>query len=185
LGRFSVTATVVNDDALPIAWVTDNPAKFSVTTYKPMSVVEGDAQSGQILDALPVPPSVKLVDSTGKARVGVPLTFIAVTWVTPDTRCTLAVTAVLSTRIFTLVPVAILFIGVPLRGGSEALVVAPTSAFPAGVPIGLLHVSRMLLTLVEFTLPIDVKPGAAFPFIAPVSLPFIIAVLLGQSICHG
>jgi alpha-tubulin suppressor-like RCC1 family protein len=77
LGPNSVTATVVNDDALPIAWVTDNPAKFSVTTYKPMSVVEGDAQTGQILDALPVPPSVKLVDSTGKARVGVPLTFIA------------------------------------------------------------------------------------------------------------
>lgn len=77
LGPNSITATVVNDDTVPIAWVTDNPTKFSVTTYKAMSVVEGDAQTGQILDPLPVPPSVKLVDSTGKARVGVPLTFTA------------------------------------------------------------------------------------------------------------
>jgi len=77
LGANSITATVINDDSVPIAWVSDNPTKFSVTTYKAMSVVDGDAQTGQILDALPVAPSVKLVDSTGKVRVGVPLTFTA------------------------------------------------------------------------------------------------------------
>ena len=75
LGTNSVSATVINDDSVPITWVTDNPTKFSVKTYKALIVVGGDAQTGQILDALPVPPSVKLVDSTGKARVGVPLTF--------------------------------------------------------------------------------------------------------------
>jgi hypothetical protein len=77
LGTNSVSATVINDDSVPITWVTDNPTKFSVKTYKALIVVGGDAQTGQILDALPVPPSVKLVDSTGKARVGVPLTFTA------------------------------------------------------------------------------------------------------------
>jgi hypothetical protein len=77
LGTNSVTATVINDDSVPITWVTDNPTKFSVKTYKALVVVAGDAQTGQILDALPVAPSVKLVDSTGKARVGVPLTFTA------------------------------------------------------------------------------------------------------------
>jgi alpha-tubulin suppressor-like RCC1 family protein len=76
-GTNSVTATVVNDDSVPIAWVTDNPAKFSVKTYKPILVVDGDAQTGQILDGLAVAPSVKLVDSTGKLRVGVPITFTA------------------------------------------------------------------------------------------------------------
>jgi len=75
LGANSVTATVVNDDSVPISWVTDNPAKFSVKTYNAMSVIDGDSQTGQILDPLPVAPSVKLVDSTGKPRVGVPLTF--------------------------------------------------------------------------------------------------------------
>jgi len=77
LGANSVTATVINDDSVPISWVTDNPSKFAVKTYKAMSVVDGDGQTGQILDGLPVAPSVKLVDSTGKARVGVPLTFTA------------------------------------------------------------------------------------------------------------
>jgi len=77
LGANSMTATVINDDSVPITWVTGNPTKFSVKTYNAMSVVDGDSQTGQILDALPVPPSVKLVDSTGKPRVGVPLSFTA------------------------------------------------------------------------------------------------------------
>jgi len=75
LGANSVTATVVNDDNVPIAWVADNPTRFAVKTYNAMSVVDGDAQTGQILAGLPVAPSVKLIDSTGKPRVGVPLTF--------------------------------------------------------------------------------------------------------------
>jgi hypothetical protein len=77
LGSNSVTATVINDDSLPISWVTDNPTKFSVKTYKALIALAGDAQTGQILDPLPVAPSVQLVDSTGKPRVGVPLTFVA------------------------------------------------------------------------------------------------------------
>jgi alpha-tubulin suppressor-like RCC1 family protein len=77
LGANSVTATVINDDSVPISWVTDNPAKFAVKTYSAMSVVDGDSQTGQILAGLPVAPLVKLVDSTGKVRVGVPLTFTA------------------------------------------------------------------------------------------------------------
>jgi alpha-tubulin suppressor-like RCC1 family protein len=77
LGANSVTATVVNDDSVPISWVADNPTKFAVKTYQAMSIVDGDGQTGQILAGLPVTPSVKLIDSTGKLRVGVPLTFTA------------------------------------------------------------------------------------------------------------
>jgi len=77
LGTNSITATVINDDSVPISWVTDNPTKFSVKTYNALLALDGNAQTGQILDPLPVAPSVRLVDSTGKPRVGVPLTFTA------------------------------------------------------------------------------------------------------------
>jgi hypothetical protein len=76
-GVNSLTATVVNQDNQPIAWVDSNATKFSVASYDALSAVDGDGQTAQILAALPVAPSVRLVDSLGKPRVGVPLTFAA------------------------------------------------------------------------------------------------------------
>ena len=76
-GVNTVTATVVDDDGNPIPWVTPNQATFSVTTFAALSVVGGNQQSATILSTLPVPPSVKLVDATGKPRQGVPVTFNA------------------------------------------------------------------------------------------------------------
>ena len=77
LGVNTATATVVNDDDSPTTWVTNNPVKFTITSYQAMSAVAGDAQTAQILDSLPVAPSVKLVDTLGKPRIGVPITFEA------------------------------------------------------------------------------------------------------------
>jgi alpha-tubulin suppressor-like RCC1 family protein len=76
-GTNSITATVVNQDDQPITWVDSNATKFSVTSYDALAAVEGDGQTAQILAPLPVAPSVRLVDSLGKPRVGVPLTFVA------------------------------------------------------------------------------------------------------------
>jgi hypothetical protein len=76
-GSNAITATVVDTHDKPITWVDSNGTKFSVTSYDALSAVDGDGQTGQILSALPVVPSVKLVDSLGKPRVGIPLTFIA------------------------------------------------------------------------------------------------------------
>lgn len=76
-GLNTVAATVVDADGKLVSWVTPNPVAFSVTTFKAMSVVAGDQQIGQVLAALPVAPSLRLVDSTGKPRQGVPVTFTA------------------------------------------------------------------------------------------------------------
>jgi len=76
-GVNSVTATVLDQDDKPIAWVDSNATKFSVTSYDALSAVAGDGQTAQILAALPVVPSIRLVDSLGKPRVGIPLTFSA------------------------------------------------------------------------------------------------------------
>ncbi|HTI65158.1 MAG TPA: hypothetical protein VL524_16650 [Gemmatimonadaceae bacterium] len=75
VGVNSVSATVIGDDDKPTTWVANSPVKFSITSYQALSAVEGDAQTAQILDSLPVAPSVKLVDSAGKPRVGVPIIF--------------------------------------------------------------------------------------------------------------
>ena len=76
-GLNSITATVLDQDDKPMIWVDSNGTKFSVTSYDALSAVDGDGQTAQILSALPVVPSVKLVDSLGKPRVGIPLTFTA------------------------------------------------------------------------------------------------------------
>ena len=76
-GLNSITATVVDQHDRPIAWVDSNATKFSVTSYDALSAVEGDGQTAQILSTLPVVPSIKLVDSLGKPRPGIPLTFTA------------------------------------------------------------------------------------------------------------
>jgi hypothetical protein len=77
IGGNTVTATVIGDDDQPTTWVANNPVKFSITSYQALSAVEGDGQTALILDSLPITPSVKLVDSAGKPRVGVPILFEA------------------------------------------------------------------------------------------------------------
>jgi len=74
-GGNSLTVAVIGDDDKPVSWVAGNPIKLSVTSYQALSVVDGGAQTAQILSVLPVAPAVKLVDSLGKPRVGVPVTF--------------------------------------------------------------------------------------------------------------
>ncbi len=74
-GANSLTVTAIGDDDKPISWVAGNPIKLTVTSYQAMSAVDGDGQTAQILSALPSTPAVKLVDSLGKPRVGVPVIF--------------------------------------------------------------------------------------------------------------
>jgi alpha-tubulin suppressor-like RCC1 family protein len=74
-GVNSITATVVDTANQPLTFVQHNPVTFSVKSYAALSAVAGDHQTAQILSNLPVAPSVKLVDSLGKPRVGVPITF--------------------------------------------------------------------------------------------------------------
>ena len=76
-GLNSITVTVLDQDEKPVTWVDSSPMKFSVTSYDALTAVDGDGQTAQILSALPVIPSVRLVDSLGKPRVGIPLTFTA------------------------------------------------------------------------------------------------------------
>ncbi len=75
-GLNTVTATAIStQDSTVLTYVKNNPVTFSVKTYTPLTVVQGDAQSGSILSALPVIPIVKLVDTAGKPRPGIPITF--------------------------------------------------------------------------------------------------------------
>jgi alpha-tubulin suppressor-like RCC1 family protein len=76
-GLNSMTATVLDQQDQAISWVDSNATKFSVTSYDALSAVDGDGQTAQILSALPVVPSVRLVDSLGRPRVGIPITFAA------------------------------------------------------------------------------------------------------------
>ena len=75
IGRNSATATVVGQDSAAISFVRDNPARFTATSYAALSVVQGDGQTGQVLATLPTAPAVRLVDSSGAPRPGVPVTF--------------------------------------------------------------------------------------------------------------
>jgi alpha-tubulin suppressor-like RCC1 family protein len=77
VGQNTVTATVVGDDSLPIAWVANNPVTFTVKAYNALSVVQGDQQTGSILSALPVTPFIRLVDADGKPRAAIPVSFTA------------------------------------------------------------------------------------------------------------
>jgi alpha-tubulin suppressor-like RCC1 family protein len=72
-----VTAVVVRSDGTPDQFVEHNEAVFSITAYHALSIEAGDAQSGQILSDLPVAPAVRLVDSLGAPRAGVPVSFTA------------------------------------------------------------------------------------------------------------
>jgi len=75
-GKNTVTATVVVDaDSQPNARVKGNPVSFTVTSYNPLLVVDGDNQTGSVLSPLPVAPSIRLVDTAGKPRAGIPVSF--------------------------------------------------------------------------------------------------------------
>ena len=74
-GTNTVTATVLGEDDKVNSFVSPGTVSFAIKTFAAILAVEGDAQTGLILSNLPVNPSVKVVDSTGKARPGVPVTF--------------------------------------------------------------------------------------------------------------
>src|SRR5262245_24840850 len=76
-GENVVTATIVNADGDRVTWVHDNPVSFTVKSYIALTVVGGDAQTASVLSSLPVAPAVRLVDSAGKPRPGVPISFTA------------------------------------------------------------------------------------------------------------
>lgn len=76
-GLNSVTAIVVRADSTPDPFVEDDDATFSITAYNAFTIEAGNAQTGQILTDLPVAPAVKLADSLGAPRVGIPVTFTA------------------------------------------------------------------------------------------------------------
>jgi alpha-tubulin suppressor-like RCC1 family protein len=78
VGTNKISAIVVrSDSATRNTRVRDNPTTFSVKSYAALTVVNGDAQTGALLSVLPVAPSVRLVDSAGKPRAGVPVSFAA------------------------------------------------------------------------------------------------------------
>jgi hypothetical protein len=72
-----VRAMVLRADSTPDPLVSDNEASFSITAYNALAVAAGDGQTGQILSDLPVAPAVRLVDSLGNPRAGIPITFTA------------------------------------------------------------------------------------------------------------
>lgn len=76
-GINTVTATVVfdADTTQRNSNVKGNPVTFSIKSYAALVVLQGDNQSGSVLSALPIVPSVRLVDSAGKPRAGIPITF--------------------------------------------------------------------------------------------------------------
>ena len=76
-GQNTVTATVVGADSLPVTWVANNPVTFTLKSYNAIAVVQGDNQTGSILSALPVTPSIRLVDADGRPRAAIPISFVA------------------------------------------------------------------------------------------------------------
>ena len=74
-GVNTVSATVLGDDDKPLTFVTANPVTASIRSYQALSVSTGDNQTATLLQPVPVSPSVKVVDTAGKPRPGVPVTF--------------------------------------------------------------------------------------------------------------
>jgi len=74
-GADTVTAVVLDDQKVPMSWVSGNPVTFALTTFQALTIAQGDSQTAQILAPLPVAPSVLLVDSAGKPRPGIVVTF--------------------------------------------------------------------------------------------------------------
>ncbi len=77
VGTNTITASVVRADGSPDPLVLENVATFSMTAYNALTIQGGDDQTAQILGNLPIQPSVRLVDSLGTPRSGVPVVFTA------------------------------------------------------------------------------------------------------------
>ena len=76
-GLNTLSASVVRADTTPDPFVIGNEAVFRVTAYEALSIVEGNGQTGKILADLPIIPAVRLVDSLGNPRPGIPIQFMA------------------------------------------------------------------------------------------------------------
>ena len=76
-GTNTATATVLGEDDKVNAFVSPSTVTYSLRTFLALSTAAGDKQTGLILSGLPVLPSVKVVDSAGKPRLGVPVRFTA------------------------------------------------------------------------------------------------------------
>ncbi|MDB4916695.1 MAG: Ig domain protein group 2 domain protein [Gemmatimonadetes bacterium] len=76
-GVNTATAVVLGEDDVVNPNVKANLASYSITTYAAIKSQDGDGQQGLILSTLPINPSIKLVDSLGKPRPGIPVTFSA------------------------------------------------------------------------------------------------------------
>lgn len=74
-GLNTATATLLGEDDVPLKNATPNTTSYSISTYAALKAVDGDSQQGLILSTLPINPSVKVLDSLGKPRPGVPVTF--------------------------------------------------------------------------------------------------------------
>ena len=77
VGTNSVAASVVRDDGTLNPLVANNLVTFTLNSYVALTIQGGDNQTAQILSDLPVAPSVRLVDSLGAPRPGVPVVFTA------------------------------------------------------------------------------------------------------------
>ena len=75
VGKNSITASVIGADSTAVPWVHGNPVVFTINAYAALAVIQGDSQSGTVLSPLPVTPAVRLIDSAGKPRPGIPVTF--------------------------------------------------------------------------------------------------------------
>lgn len=76
-GRNTVTASVVRGDDTPDTLVADNLVTFVINSYNALTIQAGNNQTGELLSELGEAPTVKLVDSLGAPRPGVPVTFTA------------------------------------------------------------------------------------------------------------
>lgn len=76
-GANTVSASVVGEDGTSNPFVANNAVTFEVKTYQALVIDAGNNQVGQVLSGLPISPAVKLVDSLGAPRAGVPVSFTA------------------------------------------------------------------------------------------------------------
>jgi hypothetical protein len=75
IGVNTATATVLGEDDKVFDFVKPSTISYSISSYAALQAVGGDGQQGLILSTLPINPSVRVVDSLGKPRPGVPVTF--------------------------------------------------------------------------------------------------------------
>ena len=75
LGVNAISATVLNDEDKPLTFVSPGPVSFSIGTFNAVAAVSGTGQSGVLLAPLAIAPAVRVVDSAGRPRQGVPVTF--------------------------------------------------------------------------------------------------------------